>query len=72
MDFQFPSGQFELHKEQISEWLKEKVRLFLDEDDEVFLEYIIVMISNGKTMGEIKAELMTFIGEEGSEELSER
>lgn len=71
-DFQFPPGLFELHKSSIVEWLREQLKTCLDEDDEVFLEYITVMISNGKAMGEIKVELLAFLGEEGSEKLSQR
>jgi hypothetical protein len=50
-------------KDKINEWLSETLTKAMGESDDVFVEYVMVMIVNGKTMEQISADLEAFIGE---------
>ncbi len=63
MDYSNQRDLSEDEKKYLQSWLKESLELA----DDVFLEYIIVMIQNGKTMAEIGTDLEAFIGDNASE-----
>lgn len=50
----------------VGNWVKQKLTVVQDGEapEDLFLEYIIVMIGNGKRMQELSHELQDFIGEE--------
>ena len=51
--------------------LKKLVELTGDEEqDESFAEYILVMLDNGKALGEVKEQLHDLIGEDHAEQLA--
>ena len=52
-------------KDKINEWLSETLTKAMGESDDVFVEHVMVMIVNGKTMEQISADLEAFIGEFG-------
>ena len=63
--FDAPFG--ETLKSTIGQWIKaELTKLQGDEPEDLFLEYILMMIEHKKTMGEIGKELAELIGEEVS------
>jgi hypothetical protein len=72
MDYSNGRDLTENEKSQISSWLKEALLEYMDECDDVFLEYVMVMILNGKSMSEISADLEAFIGEPACSELALR
>jgi hypothetical protein len=53
-------------KDLVGKWVKQKLTLVQDGEapEDLFLEYIIVMIGNGKKMQELSHELQDFIGEQ--------
>lgn len=53
-------------KDVVGKWVKQKLTLVQDGEapEDLFLEYIIVMIGNGKKMQELSHELQDFIGEQ--------
>ena len=59
-------------KESVGKWVKEKLTVIQDGEapEDLFLEYIIVMIGNGKRMQELSHELQDFIGEESANDLA--
>lgn len=60
-------------KKNITKWLNNTLLEYMEEEcDEVFIEYILVMIINNKTMKEISIELEAFIGENACSELALR
>jgi hypothetical protein len=62
MDYGVQSTLGEDDKKAISTWIKSTLDEMEVENDDVFVQYILVMISSGKPMGEISAELEAFLG----------
>ena len=60
-------------KANLTEWMKVQLTEAMgDSCDAVFLEYVMVMVINGKTMAEIGADLEAFIGKPACTEFSKR
>lgn len=59
-------------KSVVSNWIKKELDDMAVENDDVFVQYIMVMISSGKTMGEISGELEAFLGNPESEQFTEK
>mmetsp|Transcript_17958 Transcript_17958/g.17279 ORF Transcript_17958/g.17279 Transcript_17958/m.17279 type:complete len:549 (-) Transcript_17958:1375-3021(-) len=62
-------------KDLVREWVKVKLTVVQDDGtvdapEDLFLEYIIVMISNGKQMQELSQQLRDFIGEKNADEFA--
>lgn len=59
-------------KESVGNWVKEKLTVVQDGEapEDLFLEYIIVMIGNGKKMQELSHELQDFIGEKSANDFA--
>ena len=59
-------------KESVGKWVKEKLTVVQDGEapEDLFLEYIIVMIGNGKKMQELSHELQDFIGEKSANDFA--
>jgi hypothetical protein len=62
-------------KDLVREWVKVKLTVVQDDGtvdapEDLFLEYIIVMISNGKQMQELSQQLRDFIGEENADQFA--
>ena len=59
-------------KESVSKWVKQKLTIVQDGEapEDLFLEYIIVMIGNGKRMQELSHELQDFIGEKSANDFA--
>lgn len=72
MDYLINFDLNENEKNEISKWLSEILLEYFDECDDVFIEYILVMIINGKTMYEISNDLEALIGEPACSELALR
>jgi hypothetical protein len=72
MDYQNDRDLTEQEKSHISSWLKESLLEYTDECDDVFLEYVLVMVLNGKSMSEISSDLEAFIGEPACSNLALR
>lgn len=72
MDYHIERDLNENEKLSISNWLKNSLLEYMDECDDVFLEYVMVMILNGKTMSEISTDLEAFIGEPACSNLALR
>ena len=72
MDYSFTKTFSESQRAKIGSWVQGKLIEIIGECDEVFLEYVMVMVANGKTMGQIRGELVAFIGEESSTDFSLR
>ena len=67
MDFQYgPNGLTEEQRHLSTQWLGPKLEELFGESDEAFLEYIVIMLGNQKSMEEIAKELVAFLGEEGA------
>lgn len=65
MDFKFSGDWGEENKATATQWIKEKLTELQGEaPEDLFLEYILVMIGNGKSMEEISNELKDFVGED--------
>lgn len=63
MDYASTKPLGDQEKETVKSFVKNSLTNLMGECDDVFLEYVMVMILNGKTMGQISAELDAFIGE---------
>lgn len=72
MDYSIQRDLNEQEKLYISNWLKNSLLEYMDECDDVFLEYVVVMILNGKTMLEISTDLEAFIGQPACSNLASR
>lgn len=62
-------------KELVRTWVREKLTVVQDDGtveapEDLFLEYIIVMVSNGKQMQELSQQLRDFIGDENADEFA--
>ncbi len=65
MNYIFAGNWNEEVKGTICSWIKEKLTKMMPEPPEdLFLEYILIMIGNGKNMDEISHELRDFFGDE--------
>ena len=62
MEFAYTRELSEEEKEKINSWLSETLLKVVGESDEVLMEYVMVMILNSKTMGEISDDLEAFVG----------
>ena len=52
-------------KSQIIQWMKQKhLEMTHEEAEDLFIEYIIIMIGNGKSMEEISKELKELMGDD--------
>lgn len=60
-------------KDSVGRWVKQKLTVVQDGEapEDLFLEYIIVMIGNGKRMQELSHELQDFIGEKKANDFAE-
>jgi len=63
MDSFLSKSLFDSNKDVVNEWIKEILLKNTGESDEMLLEYIIVMISNGKSSEEIGVDLDALVGE---------
>lgn len=72
MDFFNDRDLTEDEKEDLSKWMKEKLTEAMGECDDVFLQYMMVMVQNGKTMQEISTDLEAFVGEPACSEFALR
>lgn len=61
---------YEENKEKISEWIKKRLLTLTGEDDGMFVDYITIMLLNGKSMHDIEEDLEALIGQEKSQELT--
>ena len=61
----------EEQKGALNEALSRHLESALGEANEMLLEYVMVMVMNGKAMETIKAELIDLIGEQQAADLSE-
>jgi hypothetical protein len=59
-------------KDAINAWLGTTLTKVMGESDDVFIEYVMVMIINGKTMQEISVDLEAFVGEPACSEFALR
>lgn len=65
LDFSFQGEYTGIDKTKITSWIKDKLTALQGEEPEdLFLEYVNVMIFNKKTMNEISNELKDFVGED--------
>ena len=62
MDYSVKSTLDENARKEISTWIKQTLDEMEVENDDVFIQYIMVMISGGKTMHEVSVELEAFLG----------
>ena len=60
-------------KDAVGKWVKQKLTVVQDGEapEDLFLEYIIVMIGNGKRMQELSHELQDFIGEKKANDFAD-
>ena len=60
-------------KDSVGKWVKQKLTVVQDGEapEDLFLEYIIVMIGNGKRMQELSHELQDFIGEKKANDFAD-
>ena len=72
MDFSNTRELSDDDKEKITNWLTTYLSKVMEESDDVFLEYVMVMIVNGKTMQEISVDMEAFIGEPACTEFALR
>ena len=72
MEFANTRELSEEDKEQINAWLGTTLSKVMGESDDVFIEYVMVMIVNGKTMQEISVDLEAFVGEPACSEFALR
>ena len=68
MEYSVQNSLSEESKTEISAWIKDALDEISVENDDVFIQYILVMISSGKTMREISVELEAFLGNPESNE----
>lgn len=54
---------FDSNKDTVKEWIKAILLEHTGEVDEMLLEYIVVMISNGKSAHEIAVDLDALVGD---------
>lgn len=61
---------FESHKEGIVAWIKEKLQEATGEQDEMLVDYITIMLSNGKTAADIGTDLEALVDAEISSNIT--
>lgn len=67
MNFSYKGDWNENYKRAATGWIREQLTILQSEPPEdLFLDYIIVMIGNEKSMTEIAHELKDFFGEDES------
>ena len=67
MDFAYRGDWGDQNKAKTTAWIKEKLtEIQGDAPEDLFIEYVLVMVGNGKTMSEISNELKDFVGEDES------
>lgn len=71
MDYFYSKPFTDVQKRDVTNFIKSKLTEITGDCDEVFLEYVMVMISNGKTMAQISSELVAFVGDSASQEFSQ-
>jgi hypothetical protein len=59
-------------KSALGEWITKKLTELAGECDSVLCEYVMAMVTNAKTMGDINTDLETFIGQPSSVEFATR
>lgn len=62
LNYFLKNGLSEDNKSTISAWIKGALDAIAVESDDVFVQYIMVMVNSGKTMSEISVELEAFLG----------
>ncbi len=72
MNFSNTKPLGDLQKDSIKLYVKNSLIEIMGECDDVVLEYVMVMIINGKTMEQISNELETFVGEPACSDFAKR
>ena len=72
MEYSFKYSFTATQRNELTEWVREKLTEMTGDCDDVFLEYVMVMVANGKMMGQISEELVAFVGEPSSTEFARR
>lgn len=63
MDVSLTQSLDEQQKSALSSFVKEELSKIIDECDDVIVDYVMVMIYNGKTMQAISSDLEEFVEE---------
>ena len=63
---------FEINKAKISDFVNAKLLEFTGEQDAMLLDYITIMLSNGKTAKEVEDDLEALVGDETSKKIANR
>ena len=63
---------FEVNKLKISDFINAKLLEFTGEQDAMLLDYITIMLSNGKTAKEVEEDLEALVGDEISKKIAAR
>lgn len=73
MEYAWKRGDFsDEDKATATAWVKKTLGDMSLENDDIFVQYIIVMISSGKSMSEISTELEAFMGDQESSDFALR
>ena len=63
MDFSLQTSLSEDGKKEVGEWIKTTLESMAVDCDDVFVQYVMVMVTGAKTMEEMASELEAIIGQ---------
>eukprot|EP01041_Mallomonas_annulata_P011060 gene11060-23121_t len=70
MEYAYLKSFSDVQKPIITKWVKDKLTEVTGDCDDVFLEYVMVMVANKKTMKQIGDDLIAFVGDDASNEFA--
>ena len=72
MEYKFTKPLSDDVKSKLTSYIQSSIAALVGECDDVFVEYVMVMVSKQKTMEEIAMDLEAFIGPDDSLQFAQR